>query len=100
MNYIIHSDKSKLDLAKYYHACCFSPCLSTLTTAIQKGNFLSWPGIQSLNFKKILKTTSATEKGHLEQEKANLQSTKLDKYNDHFPTKQTKKRMHVQITRH
>ena len=41
INYIIQADKCKTDLAKYYHACCFSPCISTLTKAIQNGNFLS-----------------------------------------------------------
>ena len=91
VNYIIHSDQSKLDLGKYLHACCFSPCLSTFTRAIRNGNFLSWPGIHSINFKSILKTTIPTEKGHLEQERSNLQTTKAT-MEDYFPPKEPKTR--------
>ena len=91
INYIIQSDKCKIDLAKYLHACCFSPCISTFTKAIQNGNFLSWPGINSINFKKILNTTKATEKGHIEQERRNLQSTKNTTIQaDYFPPKEEK----------
>ena len=70
INYIIQADKSKTDLAQYLHACCFSPCVSTFQKAIRNGNFVSWPGIESINFQKIIKTTAATEKGHLEQERS------------------------------
>ena len=94
MNYIIHTDKSKHDLANYLHACCFSPCLSTFTRAIQNGNFLSWPGIEDLNFKKLLPNAEATAKGHLEQEMKHLQSTKpeipTDIEQDFFPTQDNK----------
>ena len=94
MNYIIQSDKSKHDLATYLHACCFSPCLSTFTRAIQNGNFLSWPGIESINFKKLLPNTEATAKGHLEQEMKHLQTTKQeitkDIEQDFFPSRENK----------
>lgn len=50
-NYVITRDRSKSDLAQYLHATVFSPPLSTLKTAIAKGNFISWPGIRELNFK-------------------------------------------------
>ena len=92
INYIIQSDKCKLDLANYFHACCFSPCISTFTKAINNGNFLSWPGINSINFKKILNTTQATLKRHIEQERKNLQTTKptSDLEIDYFPQKEPK----------
>ena len=38
--------------------------------------FLSWPGLTESLVKKHLEDTIATAKGHLRQEKANLQSTK------------------------
>jgi hypothetical protein len=76
INYIINKDQSKTELAKYLHACAFSPVISTLQDCITKGNFITWPGIDNINFKKILKTTEATLQGHLDQERKGLSSTK------------------------
>ena len=76
INYIITRDKSKTELAQYLHACAFSPVISTFQACIQRGNFVTWPGIDNLNFKKLLGTTEATLKGHLDQERKNLQTTK------------------------
>ena len=67
-NYIITKDKSKTILAQYLHATVFSPPLSTLERAI-KWQFFTWPGIDDLNFEKLLGTTIALEKGHLDQER-------------------------------
>ena len=75
-NAIINKKKSKEQLANYYHACCFSPCISTLTQAIKNGNFHSWPGLQNLSLYKHMKRTIATSMGHLDQEQQGLQSTK------------------------
>ena len=75
-NYIITKDKSKTDLARYLHATAFSPSITTFIKAIKNENFITWPGIDTLNFAKLLGTTKATELGHLDQERANLQSTK------------------------
>ena len=47
--------------------------------ALRKESFLSWPGINDLNFKKLISTPEATIKGHLDQERANLQSTQIRK---------------------
>ena len=74
-NYIISKDKTKLELARYYHATLFSPSLSTLSKAINNGNLSSWPGITDLNFKSLIGTSLATELGHLDQERKNLRST-------------------------
>jgi hypothetical protein len=49
--------------------------ISTFQDCIKKGNFISWPGIDDINFKKIIKTTEATLKGHLDQERKGTQST-------------------------
>ena len=88
INYIIQKDKSKTDLARYLHATAFSPSLSTFLQAIRKGNFVTWPGIDTLNFTKLLGTPLATAKGHLDGERKNLQSTKLSSEFDYnFPTK-------------
>ena len=76
INYIIQKDKSKTDLARYLHASAFSPSLSTFHHAIKQGNFVTWPGVDTLNFSKLLGTPMATAKGHLDGERKNLQSTK------------------------
>ena len=67
-----------MELAQYLHACAFSPVISTFQKCINKGNFLSWPGIEKLNFNKLIKTTEATLKGHMDQERKGLRSTKLE----------------------
>eukprot|EP00957_Ditylum_brightwellii_P098596 7510694-Ditylum_brightwellii.AAC.1 len=64
MNMIIRKDKTNTKLAAYLHACAFSPPLSTLQAAIMKGNFLTWPGIDTINFEKLITDTAAMEKGH------------------------------------
>ena len=63
-----------------------------LLQSYSKWNFFSWPSISSINFKKLLPTSIATEKGHLEQERKNLQSTKVNipDETDYFPPKETK----------
>ena len=77
MNYIISKNKSKTELAQYLHGCAFSPTLKTLQDAVDKGNFISWPDIDDLNFQTLLSAPLATILGHLDQERKNLQSTKL-----------------------
>lgn len=102
INFIVRKDKTKLDLAQFYHATVFSPPISTFQKAIRKGNFVSWPGISDINFTKILGTTEANEKGHLDQERKGLQSTKtlptiLDHDNEHFPTKEPTSKSYQQF---
>eukprot|EP00957_Ditylum_brightwellii_P126667 9654784-Ditylum_brightwellii.AAC.1 len=59
-NFIIRKDKTKPDLAKYIHACLFSPPTSTLQKAVRKDHFLSWPGIHNLHFEKLLHTPKSS----------------------------------------
>ena len=77
VNAIIRKDKSKSELASYLHACAGSPPISSFIRAVKNGNFATWPGINDINFAKFLDPTIATAKGHLNQEKKNLQSTKV-----------------------
>ena len=81
-NVIIRADQTKTNLAEYLHKCAFSPTLSTLTKAISRGDLLTWPGVENLNFRKLIKNTLPTAKGHLDQERRNLQSTKVSLSND------------------
>ena len=73
---IIRRDRTKTELAEYLHKCAFSPSLSKFQRAIRKGHFLTWPGSDDINFEKYIANLVPTAKGHLDQERANLQSTK------------------------
>ena len=75
-NIILRADKSKMELAQWLHACCGSPTINTFCKAIDKGNFITWPGLTSNLIKNNLPLVQATAKGHLNQERKNLQSTK------------------------
>ena len=57
-NYIVQKDKSKLDLAMYLHGCAFLPAISTFQECINRGDFLLWPGIDEVKFKKYLQNLS------------------------------------------
>jgi len=61
---------------KFLHACCFSPATSTFIKAIKNGNFLTWPGLTAENVRKHLPVFIATLKGHMNEERKNIQSTK------------------------
>lgn len=75
---IIRKDTSMYDLIHYLHACCFSPPISTFKKAIKRGNFITWPGLQpNTILTRHLENTIATAKGHLDQERKHLQSTKI-----------------------
>ena len=92
MNYIVNKNKNKLELRHYFHGCAFSPALTTFQTCVNKGNFITWPGIEEIKFEKLLGKPLATAMGHLDQERKNLRSTKIINIDDDaFPDKiQTK----------
>jgi hypothetical protein len=92
VNAILRKDQSKPTLIQYLYACCGSPVVSTWKQAIKNGNFITWPGIDSVSIDKYLPKSLASAKGHLDQERKNLQSTKVvspsdDK--DFFPLSDT-----------
>ena len=76
LNVIIRKDKTKSDLANFLLASCFSPVKSTLLRAIKNNHFTTWPGMEYTFMNKHLSTNIATVKGHLNQERQHLQSTK------------------------
>ena len=65
------------DLMHYLHACCFSPTKATLLQAVRNGNFLSWPGFTAANIQRHLIKSVATDMGHLDQQRKNIQSTRI-----------------------
>ena len=87
--------QTKQDLARYLHASCWSPPISTFLRAIKNGNFLTWPGLTTQLITKHLPPSIATAKGHLDQESKNLQTTKVtikleDEAIDYHPTQHSK----------
>jgi hypothetical protein len=81
LNAIIRKDQSKTQLVQYLHGCCGSPVLSTWKKAIKNGNFITWPGIDSISLSSLPKSI-ATAKGHLDQERKNLQTTQVKQNTD------------------
>ena len=67
-NAIIKYDTSKNDVISYLHATCMSPPKSTWIKAVDAQFFNTWPGLTSKAIKKYLIPSSATTKGHLDQE--------------------------------
>ncbi|GFH54654.1 hypothetical protein CTEN210_11130 [Chaetoceros tenuissimus] len=76
INAVISSNKTKTELAQFLHATCGFPVVSTFRTSISNGNFIGFPGIDSVSFTKHLPPSVPTAKGHLKQERQGLRSTK------------------------
>lgn len=68
-NVIIRQDKTKYELATYLHGCAFSPVLGTFQKAIGQGHLVTWLGIDSMNFEKVIYAIVTSAKGHLDQER-------------------------------
>jgi hypothetical protein len=73
---IIRKDQTKTELAQYLYGCCSSPAVSTWKKAIKNGNFITWPGIDTISLDRDLPKSVASTKGYLDQECKNLQSTR------------------------
>jgi hypothetical protein len=64
------------ELVQFLHAACFSPSTSTFLQAIQAGYLTTWPGLTAPIVAKYLPKSIATAKGHMDQQRKNLRSTK------------------------
>ena len=73
---ILRKDKSKTTLAQYHHHTLFAPTEKTLRHAIKNKHLITWPGLTQELFTSGLPPSEATARGHLKQERKNLQSTK------------------------
>jgi hypothetical protein len=77
LNAIIRKDISKTNLVQYLYGCLGSPVVSTWKLAIANGNFITWPGIDTFSIDAHLPKNIASAKGHMDQERRNLQSTRI-----------------------
>jgi hypothetical protein len=61
---------------KWMHAVCGYPVKSTWVKAIKAGNFVGWPLLTVKNVTKYYPDTVETQKGHMNQTRKNVRSTK------------------------
>ena len=75
-NGVIRKKTTKSELAEYIHASLGSPAPSTLIDAVNKGFLTSIPGLDADLIQNHLPKSIASMKGHLQQTRQNIQSTK------------------------
>jgi hypothetical protein len=61
---------------KWMHVVCGYPVTSTWLKAIKVGNYVGWPMLTECKIQKYYPETIETAKGHLNQTRKNVQSTK------------------------
>ena len=61
---------------QFLHVAAGYPVLSTWIKAIQKGYYISWPGLTANNVRRYLPKSPITARGHIEQLCKNTNSTK------------------------
>jgi hypothetical protein len=61
---------------KWMHTMCGYPVKSTWIKAAQAGNFIGWPLLTPKNIQKYYPNTTETPKGHLNQTRKNVRSSK------------------------
>ena len=69
------------------HAACGFPVKSTWIKAIEAGNFQGWPLLTTKRVKKYYPETTETPKGHLNQVRQNIRSTKAKPFEEPDTTK-------------
>ena len=62
-------------LTKFMHGTVGSPTMQTFLTTINKGNFATWPQLNSRNTKKYIRAPTPTILGHLDYQRKNKLST-------------------------
>ncbi|EJK62273.1 hypothetical protein THAOC_17120, partial [Thalassiosira oceanica] len=72
---------------KWMHAACGYPVKSTWLKAIKAGNFHGWPLLSVRTVKKYYPETTATDKGHLNQTRKNVRSTRPKEFDNANVTK-------------
>jgi hypothetical protein len=72
----IIDERTQHELIQLLHATCFSPTKSTWIKAIKNNYFTTWPLVNDTIIQKYFRNSTATAKGHLDQQRKNIQSTK------------------------
>lgn len=82
LNMLTSRDKTSYELANFFHACTSSPTIQTFQDAIENNFLATWPGINKLNMKYLITDHTNMSLGYLDQERKNIQSTKLPSDNN------------------
>ena len=82
INALLASDATIARRVAFYHAALFSPSISTWCAALDRGHLTTWPDLTAKQVRRHPPASIPMIKGHLDQQRANLQSTKTnnDKY--------------------
>ena len=78
----LYETKSKTDLYTFLHLALWSPCTSTLLSAIKKNFLATWPGLTKQFVQKFLQKSETTAKGHIRKSYKGKQSTQPKKQNE------------------
>ncbi|KAI2490331.1 hypothetical protein MHU86_24250 [Fragilaria crotonensis] len=76
INALLANDATIARRVAFYHAALFSPSLSTWCSALDAGHLTTWPDLTSAQVRRHPPPSIPMIKGHLDQQRANLQSTK------------------------
>ena len=76
LNVILRKNEAHCHLANFLHRACFSPVISTFIKAINNNHFTTWPELTTKLIQRHLPNKIRTAKGHINQERKKLQSTK------------------------
>ena len=77
INILTARDKCSHELANFLHVCAGSPTIHMFQDAINNNFLATWPGIDKLNMKYLITDHTNIALGHLDQERKNVQSTKV-----------------------
>ena len=77
INAILRKKEIHHTLAQFLHAACFSSVVSTFLKALDNNQSTTWPGLTTKLLRDHLQKSVATEMDNLNQERQNLQSTKI-----------------------
>ena len=82
INALLATDATIARRVAFYHAALFSPALSTWCAALSRGFLTTWPDLTTQQVRRHPPASIPMIKGHLDQQRSNLQSTKRrnDKY--------------------
>jgi hypothetical protein len=72
---ILYNCDNTQQLIRFYHACLFSPVVSTLINTINKGYLKGFPGLTSQRVRRHIEINNAMEKGHMDQSRQGQRST-------------------------
>lgn len=72
---LLAREDSVPSLIAFYHATAGYPAQQTWCAAIDKGFFVSWPGLSSAAVRRHLPKSTITDAGHLDQQRQGIRST-------------------------